>query len=461
MCLISYNTRGFSKHKGDVCNFLLSPEFNGDKLTILCNQEHFVLKANSYRIRKALPGYFSIIKPAVKTTHDKGRPKGGLFIAVPDCIKNDIKDVSPAFWRTQAVNVTIGASRILIINSYFPTDPGTVVLDESELLETFQSIRHVIEVNDFDKIYWLGDINTDFVRKTGHVKCVENFVNEYQFTKAWDNFYVDFTHYQDTGDITHTSTVDHILWNDATSETIVDAGVIHIPENTSDHCPVYCVVNISERPANETPNVKPAPPKPSWKRATQDQKDHFKDSLENLLTQVEVPVSLANCKDVHCTNPTHCEEADSFIIQILQCVERSAYSNLPVPAPPKPKNSRSNKPGWHSLVQPYRDTAHFWHQVWNSAGRPLNTQLHTIMKRTRNIFHYQVRKLKKTSDTISRNKLLDACINGESDLFTEIKISETLNPVLPILWMGSRLELPITLKTFTVVYTTLLMIMRI
>ena len=43
------------------------------------------------------------------------------------------------------------------------------------------------------------------------------------------------------------------------------------------------------------------------------------------------------------------------------------------------------------------------------------------MKRTRNIFHYQVRKLKKTSDTISRNKLLDACINGESDLFTEIK----------------------------------------
>ena len=90
---------------------------------------------------------------------------------------------------------------MLIINSYFPTDPGTVVLDESELLETLHSIKLVIEENEFDPIYWLGDINTDFVRKTGHVKCVENFINECQFIKAWDNFHMDFTHYQDTGDI--------------------------------------------------------------------------------------------------------------------------------------------------------------------------------------------------------------------------------------------------------------------
>ena len=88
MCLISYNSRGFSKQKEEFCNFLLSPCFNGNKLTILCNQENFVLKGNSYKIRKALPGFFTMIKPAVKTSHDKGRPKGGLFIAVPDYIRN-------------------------------------------------------------------------------------------------------------------------------------------------------------------------------------------------------------------------------------------------------------------------------------------------------------------------------------------------------------------------------------
>ena len=147
MCLISCNSCGFSKHKEDICNFLLSPHFGGNKLTILCNQENFLLKANIYKIRKALPGYFAIIKPAVKLTHDKGRPKGGLFIAVPDCVKNEVKDVSPVFWRTQAIIMPIKSSRILIINSYFITNPGTVVLDESELLETLHSIKLVIEEN--------------------------------------------------------------------------------------------------------------------------------------------------------------------------------------------------------------------------------------------------------------------------------------------------------------------------
>ena len=80
-----------------------------------------------------------MIKPAVKVSHDKGRPKGGLFIAVPDNIKNEVKDVSPSFWRTQAMILTVKSSRILLINSYFPTDPGTVVFDESDLLETLQS----------------------------------------------------------------------------------------------------------------------------------------------------------------------------------------------------------------------------------------------------------------------------------------------------------------------------------
>ena len=95
-----------------------------------------------------------------------------------------MKDVSPAFWRTQAITLKIGNSRILIINSYFPTDPGTVILDETELFETLQSIKEVIEGSNFDRIVWLGDLNADFVRKTGHVKYVGNFINEKNFIKA-------------------------------------------------------------------------------------------------------------------------------------------------------------------------------------------------------------------------------------------------------------------------------------
>ena len=59
--------------------------------------------------------------------------------------------------------------------------------------------------------------------------------------------------------------------------------------------------------------------------------------------------------------------------------------------------------------------------MWKSAGRPLNCQLHLIMKRSRNVYHYHVRKVKKSEEIIKKNKLLDACLNGNGDVFTEIK----------------------------------------
>ena len=111
---------------------------------------------------------------------------------------------------------------------------------------------------------------------------------------------------------------------------------------------------------------------------------------------------------MHCDDPSHSADADNIIIEVLQQVEKSAYENLPVPIPSKVKKLKSNKPGWSTEVHPYRENAHFWHKIWMSAGRPINTQLHQIMKRTRNVFHYQVRKLKKSQEIISKNKLLDA-----------------------------------------------------
>ena len=40
---------------------------------------------------------------------------------------------------------------------------------------------------------------------------------------------------------------------------------------------------------------------------------------------------------------------------------------------------------------------------------------------TCNVYHYQLRKCRRTEDIIKRNKLLDPCINNNGDLFEEIK----------------------------------------
>lgn len=43
---------------------LVSDIITGGKLPILCNQENFQLRDNSYTLKKALPGFKLIIKPA-------------------------------------------------------------------------------------------------------------------------------------------------------------------------------------------------------------------------------------------------------------------------------------------------------------------------------------------------------------------------------------------------------------
>ena len=50
------------------------------------------------------------------------------------------------------------------------------------------------------------------------------------------------------------------------------------------------------------------------------------------------------------------------------------------------------------------------------------------MKRTRNLYHYQVRKIKKSENLIKKNKLLDACINGNQNIFKEIKKLRNIRP---------------------------------
>ena len=89
---------------------------------------------------------------------------------------------------------------------------------------------------------------------------------------------------------------------------------------------------------------------------------------------------------------------------------------------PKVIDSKNkNTPGWNSFVKTFQDNAHFWHAIWTSCGRPINVEVHRIMKRTRNIFHYQVRKCRRVEDYIRNKNIIENCIEGDADLFAEIK----------------------------------------
>ena len=417
ICIFSYNSRGFTDDKQDVCKLLFADIEN--YYPILCNQENFLLKGNNYKVKQSLPNARVIFKEAMKDSFE-GSPKNGMFMAIPLEIKELVRDVSPPHWRVQAIVLSSPANKVLIINSYFPTDPKVGDFDTTDLFSTLAAIEGVLTENEYNHVIWCGDINADFLRDTVFTTAINGFLEEGSLVKSWDHYKIDFTHSCEREKRTYTSTIDHFFWSDGISNHVVDADVIHLPCNTSDHCPIYCKIDIRNMSPKKTNTLTKQRSFPNWKRATDEQKANFRNMLENKLEKVNTPIGLCHCSDVHCKDIEHINDCDGFLVSVLESMRTSAASCLPLPS-----NKKSNKKSpiyrWNEEVQPFKENAMFWHSIWLSAGRPMNTILHRIMKRTRNLYHYQIRKNRKMAECIKKNALLSACINDKGDIFKEIR----------------------------------------
>ena len=329
ICLVSYNSRGFGLEKQGFIQEIVNV-ICVDKLTIFCNQENFLLRSNVYKIQQTLPSFQLYIKPAIINGHDRGRAKNGMFVAVPDCLKNQVEDISPDFYRIQVLRIKMKTSSFLLVNSYFPCDPQTLGQEDPELIESLSIIKNSIERAGCEAVVWAGDINADFLRATNYTDRVQETVDELNLFKSWDEYDVDFTSVHETANTTSVSKIDHFFMSRSLKEQVEDAGVIHHSNNKSDHCPVYVVFSSLEI-HQESSVKKSAKPKPSWRRACAEERGKYRETLSVKLISVVCPVSVALCEDVHCKDEKHRELLDIFGAEVLGCIQEDAEATLPTP----------------------------------------------------------------------------------------------------------------------------------
>ena len=103
--------------------------------------------------------------------------------------------------------------------------------------------------------------------------------------------------------------------------------------------------------------------------------------------------------------------------KVLDDITEAAEETIPKPNHKPGDKKQKGMAGWKDYVEPYQDRAQFWFSIWSSAGKPINTVLHNIMKKTRNQYHYQIRKCKRVEDFIKNKKLVENCLDGDNDLF--------------------------------------------
>ena len=90
----------------------------------------------------------------------------------------------------------------------------------------------------FDDMIWMRDINADFCRNTKHVWRIKTYLNDTKLVKALDSFQIDFTYEFEKDQTTFTCNIDHFFWNANLSNKLLEAGVLHSPDNLFDHSPV-------------------------------------------------------------------------------------------------------------------------------------------------------------------------------------------------------------------------------
>ena len=242
---------------------------------------------------------------------------------------------------------------------------------------------------------------------------------------AWEFYDIDYTHEFENNGISYTSTIDHILWNETLRNKISNSGVLHLLNNTSDHSPIYCDMNKTISSNKESIKGYNGKNGVNTKSMNTDDWDNFHKDLKSRLESIVIP-ECASCRNIHCNDKGHKDHIDSYVENVLEAVDASI--NLVAGGKRENKKDKKIIPGWNDIVQPFHDDAEFWNAVWKSAGKPLNNSLHTIMKRTRNIYHYAIRKCKRASEYLKKEKMLNSCVSGDNNIFDEIrKMRKTSN----------------------------------
>ena len=244
---------------------------------------------------------------------------------------------------------------------------------------------------------------------------MKSYFDQNCYELAWDKFGVGYTHEFELEGITFTSTLDHFIWNENFSRDILDAGVAHFPNNTSDHSPIYCTIQRGCT-QKEKPGVNSKSDQVSTKMFTKEDWDTFSAEMELKLQNLTVP-SCIGCRNVHCQNDQHKLKIDSYVAEVLKTLDGVGISSG------KRGNQAHTKvvARWSDVFKPFREEAKFWNAVWISAGKPINNALHHAMKRTRNVYHYAIRKCKRAAENIKKDKLMKSCLSGKKNIFDELR----------------------------------------
>ena len=414
---LSYNPTGLSDVKCDWLNSLCET----CDVSYVSIQEHFrKSKTIDQFFKSQFPGFYSYVIPGFREEgQDRGRPKAGIAQLSRASVGVRKDRVISKNDRIQAQVLNFEANKILWINAYFPTDPGTIAYTSDELPKVLSEIEKIMDSTDYDDVLIAADMNWDMSRQTGFCLAVRQFLDRVNLTSLWEHHTIDYTHMHT--DHTSVSTIDHFLVNERLLDLVKDCGPVHLGDNLSRHSPIMVKFDLGSLPAaGKSAAVRPR--RPAWYKASEEQQELYKCDLARRLGEVRVPACL-ECTDLKCRDDEHSAARDWMVLDMMGAVVEASHATIPMVGGRQGAARRDcgAVPGWRDEVAPFREASLFWHSVWRSAGRPAAGELFQTMKMTRNKYHHALRRIRNEVDRVKAQKLFEASLWGGADLVKELR----------------------------------------
>ena len=360
------------------------------------------------------------------TNISKGRGSGGLAIMWRKHLTKYVTNIKSDLYRVQAVKFNFPSADLLIVNLYLMVDPQVDQFDEIGLLNLLAEVNRIIQSSDCRNILLAGDLNCDFKRDTLFVNTVRQFVNDNNLCIFWSLpdeseshriEEVKATYSSSVNGVEYFSCIDHFLGNQRLYNVVSEAGVINSPDNHSGHSPIYTRMNVDQ--LNLEVEVPEKIPKHSWENASDEEKENFRGTLQQLLENLNPPIECADCDSLKCVE--HDVTVDTYATGICEALDQAVSTCLPLVGQSLRQGGQKVIPGWTEYVKPYQDESLFWNGVWRAAGCPEVGELYEINRQAKMQYKYAVRRLKRAAYNIKKDKLLTGLLDGGLDIFQEIK----------------------------------------
>ena len=132
-------------------------------------------------------------------------------------------------------------------------------------------------------------------------------------------------------------------------------------------------------------------------------------------------------------------------VYVYEAVDKAVIDCLPLVGLPVQHGGQKVTPEWTEYVKPYQEESKFWHGLWRVAGLPEAGDLCEMNRHAKMQYKYAVRRLKRASYNLQRDKLLTGLLNGGLDIFKKIK-KYRWNTNTISSSVGGKLELQILLN---------------